>query len=178
MMTSDKEPDILKKDSVFRRRANKAIKTAIEQKPKETEGDSDGGLCNCNCFKKRREKKKIPGVEKMPPATQLSPQLKKASNEGINMMKKLFFPALPHLLRDAWVHLEFGITMFAFIFGLLSLDLSDGSKAFNIVFLALTSISVLLAAIDWFIYFLTMGSCAECIKIFNANSKKKANWNY
>lgn len=184
-MTNDSQPEILKKDSSFRRRANKAINTAIvKPKPKkEGEEEEEGGisqLCNC-CKKKKREgekEKKKPRVKKKkPPATQLSPQLKKASSQGINMMKKVFFPALPHLLQDVWVYLEFGITLFAFIFGVLSLDLSDGSKAFNIVYLGLTILSIILASVDCFLYFVTMGSCVECIKICHGMLRRRGEEN-
>ena len=167
IMAYEDQPEILKKDSKFRRRAQKAIaKTVIDAMPiKEGKEEDDIGFC---CCMKSRE---ITGEGHLP-ATKLTPQLEKASSQGFNMMKKLFFPALPHLLQDAWVYLEFGITMFAFVFGLLSLDLNDGSKAFNIVYLTLTIISIALAIIDCFIYFVQMGSCAECLKICYVKLKK------
>lgn len=183
-MSYEEQPDILKKVSSFRHRANKAVSTAIaDMMPKEDEEDEEeeeGGLCDCFKKKKSRddddkmlgeEKKKK--KEKKPPATQLSPQLKNASNQGVNMMKKLFFPALPHLLQDLWVYLEFGISMFAFVLGVLSLDLTEGSKIFNIVYLILTIISIVLAVIDCFVYFIQMGSCAECLKIARVKLKKR-----
>ncbi|CAI8052389.1 hypothetical protein GBAR_LOCUS28657, partial [Geodia barretti] len=188
MMSREDQPDILKKDSSFRRRANKAISGAIanvlpqprrEGEGEEEEEEEEGlGLCGCLKSKKKvgekeSEKKKPGEKKKKPPATQLSPQLQKASSQGVNMMKKLFFPALPHLLQDMWVYLEFGITMFAFVFGLLTLDLSDGSKAFNIVYFTLTIISIALAIIDCFLYFVQMGSCAECLKICYVKLKKR-----
>ena len=188
MMSREDQPDILKKDSSFRRRANKAISGAIanvlpqprrEGEGEEEEEEEEGlGLCGCLKSKKKvgekeSEKKKPGEKKKKPPATQLSPQLQKASSQGVNMMKKLVFPALPHLLQDLWVYLEFGITMFAFVFGLLTLDLSDGSKVFNIVYLTLTIISIALAIIDCFLYFVQMGSCAECLKICYVKLKKR-----
>ena len=185
-MTYENQPDILKKDSTFRRRANKAISGVISNVvlKKEGEGeeeedeelDEEFGLCGC--CKRRKDKsdekeKKTGKKKKKEASTKLTPQLEKASSQGFNMMKKLFFPALPHLLQDAWVYLEFGITMFAFVFGLLSLDLNDGSKVFNIVYLTLTIISIALAIIDCFIYFVQMGSCAECLKICYVKLKKR-----
>ena len=178
VMSYENQPDILKKDSNFRRRANKAISTAItDKKVKEEREEREScffQLCKClNKKEKGSEKEKKPGEKKKPPATKLSPQLRKASSQGINMMKKVFFPALPHLLQDIWVYLEFGITMFAFIFGALSLDLKDGSKAFNIVYLILTIISIILAIIDCFLYFVQMGSCVECLKLCSRKCKKR-----
>lgn len=179
MMRREDQPDILKKDSDFRRRANKAISAALEPKKdgEEEEEEKEAGICSCfktKGAKKEKSEKKKPGErKKKPPATQLSPQLQKASSQGVNMMKKVFFPALPHLLQDAWVYLEYGITMFAFTFGASTLDLADGSKAFNIVYLILTIVSVILANIDFFIYFVQMGSCAECLKISYVKLRKR-----
>ena len=167
MMAYEDQPEILKKDSMFRRRVQKAVAAAISDVTSGKETGGDGGVC-C-CFGK--------GVgaeeDKHRPAIHLSPQLQKASSQGFDMMKKVFFPALPHLLQDAWVYLEFGITMFAFIFGLFSLDLNDGSKAFNIVYLTLTIISIVLAVVDCFLYFVQMGSCAECLKICYVKLKRR-----
>ena len=183
MLRYEDQPDILKKDSSFRRRANKAISGAIsgvlpqsqnEEEEEEEDDEEEFGLCGC--LKRKREgvqEKRRGERKKKPPATHLSPQLQKASSQGIDMMKKVFFPALPHLLQDAWVYLEFGITMFAFIFGLFSLDLNDGSKAFNIVYLTLTIISIVLAVVDCFLYFVQMGSCAECLKICYVKLKRR-----
>ena len=173
MMSHESQPDILKKDSNFRRRANKAITTAIEDTQSVSDEEEESQLCGC-CKRKEKEGEKKPGErKKKPPATQLSPQLQKASSQGINMMKKVFFPALPHLLQDLWVYLEFGITIFAFVFGVISLDLKDGSKVFNVVYLVLTIISIILATIDCFLYFVQMGSCAECLKICHSKLKKR-----
>ena len=178
MMSYEDQPEILKKDSQFRRRARKAIASLIEN---AISGNQNGNDENenefCFCFRSRAQKSDGDYL----PETELSPQLQKASSQGVNMMKKVFFPALPHLLQDLWVYLEFGITMFAFIFGLLSLNLNGGSKAFNIVYLTLTLISVILANLDCFLYFVQMGSCAECLKIFYVKLKreeKKQNWSY
>ena len=180
MLSPESQPDILKKDSNFRRRANKAISAALPKPKKEEEEDEEeaGGLCSCFKKKKGKEgekgKKSLGEKKKKPPAAQLSPQLQKASSQGVDMMKKVFFPALPHLLQDAWVVLEFAITMFAFVFGLLSLDFKDGSQAFNITYFVLTIISIILAVIDCFIYFVQMGSCAECVRLCYAKIKKQS----
>ena len=169
MMSYEDQPEILQKDNKFRRRAQKAIASSIRdtilRNQKEKDNEEENGWC---CFQRTTKPEQT-----HLPETELSPQLQKASSQGVNMMKKLFFPALPHLLQDLWVYLEFGVTMFAFIFGLLSLDLNDGSKAFNIVYLTLTIISIVLATIDCFLYFVQMGSCAECLKICYVKLKKR-----
>ena len=167
MMSYEDQPEILKKDGQFRHRAQKAIASTITDTISRNDKEEENGLCFC--FRKKAHK----SVQNDLPETELSPQLQKASSQGVNMMKKLFFPALPHLLQDLWVYLEFGITMFAFVFGLLTLDLTDGSKAFNIVYLTLTIISIALAIIDGFLYFVQMGSCAECLKICYVKLKKR-----
>lgn len=176
MLKPEEEPEILKKDSDFRRRANKAILSAVKVKPKPKKEKTGPSLCSrlCSCCRRMKAKepetkekkaKKPKEKRKKPPKTKLSPALKKASSQGVEMMKKVFFPAMPHLLQDAWVFLEFGISMFAFVFGMLTLDLSDGSRVFNIVYLVLTIISIILAIIDAFLYLVQMGSCSECIKL-------------
>lgn len=184
MMRPEDQPDVLKKDTDFRRRANKAVASVVTEmmpKPEEKEKEPSALSKLCSCFerkeKEEKKEKKKPGEKRKPkpPATQLSPQLQKASSQGTKMMKKVFFPALPHLLQDFWVFLEFAITIFAFVFGLLSLDFEDGSKAFNIFYFTLTIISIILALIDGFIYFVQMGSCAECVRICYAKLKKRSN---
>ena len=178
MIRPEDQPDILKKNTDFRRRANKAVSSVVAQlAPKPVEEQKPSALSQlCSCCKKKKKEdvsEEENQHEEKPPSTQLTPELQNASSQGTEMMKKIFFPALPHLLQDVWVFLEFGITIFAFVFGLLSLDFEDGSKAFNIFYFTLTIISIILAVIDAFIYFFQMDSCAECLKICHAKWKKK-----
>ena len=181
MIRPEDQPNILKKNTDFRRRANKAVSSVVaELVPKPVEEKKPSTLSQlCSCCKREEKKDKMEEENQpeekrkpKPPSTQLTPQLQKASSQGTEMMKKVFFPALPHLLQDLWVVLEFGITIFAFVFGLISLDFEDGSKTFNILYFTLTIISIILAVIDAFIYFVQMGSWVECLKICYAKLKR------
>ena len=100
---------------------------------------------------------------KSPKPSKFTPQLKAASTQGLKMMKKLFSPALPRVLRDLWVYAEIAVTLYQFIVGLISLSL-ENNRAFNIFYLVLSTISVALALLDGFIYFIQLGSCVQCFR--------------
>ena len=111
-----------------------------------------------------------------PPATKLTPELEHASIQGSKMMKAVFFPALPALLQDLWVYAELGISLFAFTFGLVDLFPIEENAAFQIVYLVLTIISIILALVDANVYFFQLGSCARAYRTFRiylANRKNK-----
>ena len=100
--------------------------------------------------------------------------MQKASSQGINMLKKMFFPAMPVLLQDLWVYTELVFTLIAFSFGLVGFINSGGrTRAFSIAYLVLAIISVILALIDGFIYFFQLGSCARLFRFMYKHCKAK-----
>ena len=148
-----------------RKRATKALKAVTLLKPEEEPTDT----CNCQCRLRKKDK------DTEPPLSTLTPELKRASTQGWNMMKKVFFPSIPAVLQDLWVYTELGITLFAFIFGLIGLFPIEGNAAFQIVYLTLTIISIILALIDANIYFFQLGSCARGIRVCRKYIKKRKN---
>ena len=91
--------------------------------------------------------------------------MKKASSQGFNMLKKVFFPSMPTLLQDLWVYLELVISLFAFAFGFVDYSTGTGTqRTFNLLYLVLAIISTILALIDGFLYFFNVGYSAKLIR--------------
>ena len=101
----------------------------------------------------------------------LTPQLSIARNQGLGMMKKLLFPATPKFLRDIWVYSELAVALLQFVFSITSISLSK-DRAFNIIYLVLASINIVLALIDGFIYFVQLGACADSLRRCHSCCKK------
>ena len=149
-----------------KRRAKKAVKNtvkAIAAKPDTEEEQENKPTCweRLNCC--RRQKGDIEDREKVIPSTEISPEMQKASNEGLNMVKNIVFPSLPAVLQDLWVYLELTISIIAFAFGLLDIFPIEDGLAFNYTYFGLATVSMILALIDGFIYFFQLGSCARGI---------------
>ena len=149
------EEPVLHRD--FQQRAKRAVQSAVleavgEQKP------SVSGQC-FQCCNTCCEYDPF----KTPKPSKFTPQLKVASTQGLKVMKKLFSPALPRVLRDLWVYAEIAVTLYQFILALISLSL-ENNQAFNITYLVLSTISVALALLDGFIYFIQLGSCVQCFR--------------
>ena len=171
-LSPEEEPVIPK---AVRKRATKALKAVAldlldpDEVEEEEEGEKEPWYArNCICYKKKSVDKE---VER--PATELSPLLKRAKTQGLKMMKKVFFPSIPALFQDLWVYAELGITLFAFIFGLFDLFPIEENVAFQIAYLTLTIIGIILALIDANIYFFELGSCARGIKVCRKYVKKR-----
>ena len=150
-----------------KRRAKKAMKNtikAIAARPDTEEEREKKPSCweRLNCCRRQKEKKV--DREKVTPSTEISPEMQKASNEGLNMVKSIVFPSLPAVLQDLWVYLELTISIIAFAFGLLDIFPIEDGLAFNYTYFGLATISMILALIDGFIYFFQLGSCARGIR--------------
>ena len=145
-----------------RQRAKKAIDNAVtalaSKEREEEEKQGCGRYLNC-CYRDQYGQRKKAKVSR--PSTELTPEMQQASQQGLDMIKTLIFPALPTILQDIWVYLELLISIVAFVLGGVS-TLGD-SDAFNICYFALATIGMILALIDGFIYFFQLGSCARCI---------------
>ena len=151
-----------------RERAKQAVFAAYKEITGEIESEEPTCMDKFYnvCAKRQREEK----VDK----TKLSPQLQKASSQGTNMLKKMFFPSMPALLQDLWVYTELIFTLIAFSLGLVGFINSGGvTRIFSILYLVLAIISVILALIDAFIYFFQLGSCARLFRFIYKYCKAK-----
>ncbi|SMN00644.1 hypothetical protein SPONL_1417 [uncultured Candidatus Thioglobus sp.] len=124
----------------------------------------------CSCFNKRDEKLMPSQV----PATTLTPELEKASNEGWNFIKAVAFPSLPALLQDLWVYLELFITTLAFSLGIAGQFPITCDLAFQYTYFVLTAVSMILALIDAYMYFIEVGSCARAIRYYKNTFSRKS----
>ena len=159
-----------------KRRAKKAMKNtvkAIVAKPDTEEEQEKKPSCweRLKCCQRREKEKK--DREKVTPSTEISPEMQKASNEGLNMVKSIVFPSLPAVLQDLWVYLELIISIIAFAFGLLDIFPIKDGLAFNYTYFGLATISMILALIDGFIYFFQLGSCARGIRACKKKLREK-----
>ena len=102
-------------------------------------------------------------IDKNSPTPQLTPELRNASTQGFSMIRKLLFPALPKFLTDILVFAELGVTVTQFVLSLVSVSI-ENNRAYNITYIVIASIALLLALIDAFVYFVQLGSCARIFR--------------
>ena len=88
--------------------------------------------------------------------------LTNAANIGRQMAPKIIFPGLTSVLQDLWVFAENGIILYQFISSAQMLPTQN--TPFNQAVLVLSTIALVLAAIDFFFYFIQLGSCARIIR--------------
>ncbi len=103
----------------------------------------------------------------------VSPEAHTASKQGITMMKKLIYPGMPKVFQDLWVLTELAITITQLVLAVISLALNQ--NVFNIVYVSITAFGLLLALMDSFLHFITLGSCASIIKHFRNKRRNKLN---
>ena len=148
----------------------------------DTEEDQEKEECcerlKCWSKKKPKEEKKpvdkpIPKKEEViVPSTEITPEMQRASNQGLNMVKGIIFPALPAITQDLWVYLELTISIVAFAIGVVDIFSNDDPGAFNYAYFVLATVSMALAFVDGFIYFFQLGSCARAIHACSRMLKK------
>ena len=98
-------------------------------------------------------------------ATKMTPLLKMANSQGINMLTKMLLPSMPALLQDLWVFLELLISMFAFLFGVATFEAGIGNqKILKILTLVLAVIGMILSLIDAFIFIFYVSNLAKLIR--------------
>lgn len=91
----------------------------------------------------------------------MSPSLSIALPRSTRMTKQMMFPILPKLVRDVWVFLELGLTLFQLIFSLVNIQFTT-NRVYNILYIFLASLNTLMACIDAFTYYYQLGSCKTC----------------
>ena len=89
------------------------------------------------------------------------------------MMKNIMFPALPAVLQDLWVYLELVISIAAFILSVIEFAQSEQQSIADSLQMALSSLSMVLALIDAYFYFIQLGSIARGVKACRKKWKKR-----
>ena len=89
------------------------------------------------------------------------------------MMKTFLFPSIPRIFRDIWVALELAVTIYQFVLSAISLSLNH-VEAFNIIYIVLASIALILATLDAMIHYVQLGSCATAILYVRSKFKKRS----
>lgn len=122
-----------------------------------------------NCHRNRR------GVsDEDTPSTEITPEMEKASNQGLSMIKSIIFPSLPAILQDAWVYLELMVSIAAFAFGIVDIfPIESKNLAFKCPYFALATISTILALTDGYLYFFQRGSCARGVHACRKKMKER-----
>lgn len=87
-------------------------------------------------------------------------ELKAARRQGTKMLHSFLFPTMPKLLTDFWVLAEFGVTLAQFVLSVLSIMI-DNNRIYNIIYLVLASLALLLAFVDALVYFKDFATCSH-----------------
>ena len=152
----------------IRARSVKAIQKIVKLPPpkkEEKKVPQSTSLKWYNCCQCKEHKVKVDEEEIEIPDTTITPELQKASGEGVSMIKTIAFPSIPALLQDLWVYLELMISILAFALGIRGTFPIDNNEAFQYTYFVLTVINMTLALIDGYIYFVEVGSCARGIRL-------------
>ena len=163
---SPEEEPVLNPD--FKRRAKRAVESVVCDQLDESEDkktNTCAKYCYLDCCDLPACRSKSP---KIPP---LTVEMKNASSQGFSMLRKLLFPAMPKFLTDILVLAEFGVTVTQFILSLISVSI-ENNRAYNITYIVVASIALLLALIDAFIYFVQLGSCARIFRYCYSKQRK------
>ena len=149
----------------------------------DTEEDQEKEECyeRLKCWPKKKPKEEKKPVEKptpkkeevIVPSTEITPEMQRASNQGLNMVKGIIFPALPAITQDLWVYLELTISIVAFAIGVWDIFSNDDPGASNYAYFVLATVSMALAFVDGFIYFFQLGSCARAVHACSRKLKKR-----
>ena len=107
----------------------------------------------------------------------LSERLSRASIVGTKMIPKVIFPAAPKLFRDAWVLAELLLTIIQFVYAFFSTNYRI-NQLYNIIYISLSSVNLVLALIDSFYYFYQLGSCMVLFHLCKRRMKKKRRSDY
>ena len=125
--------------------------------------------CNATLMCCEIQPRKYPGDNLIPP---LTPLLKKTSNQGLRAMVTFLYPSLPHLFRDIWVLVELAVTIFQFVLACISLT-ENHTEVFNIIYIVLASIAMLLSMVDVTVHCVQLGSFASALLYCRSKLKKR-----
>ena len=94
----------------------------------------------------------------------LTPELTKARNAGFALWKRLLFPSLPIFLVLLWVVFQLIITITGFVYSIVNVSLSV-NRAFKIVVLVLSTLNLVLALLDFILFFSTFKAAIKHLVI-------------
>ena len=123
-----------------------------------------------SCFPSRKTRDR---KSKKQSAAKFSARLKRASNQGFQIMKNILFPSIPAVFQDIWVYIEMVIAITAFIIGALDTFRSSSISIFTIIYFSLAVVSFALVISDGYLYFIELGSCARGYRFFLTKWKEK-----
>ena len=112
------------------------------------------------------------GVSKNSRTPFLTPEMDHASNQGFAMLRKLLFPGMPKFLTDILVLAELGVTITQFVLALVSISIGN-NRAFNITYIVVASLALLLALFDALLHFIELGSCARIFRYCYSKRKRQ-----
>ena len=138
---------------------------AVESTLSDDPGNEQTNTCSSGCCQYQI------GVSKNSRTPYLTPEMNRASNLGFSMLRKVLFPALPKFLTDILVFAELGVTITQFVLSLISISIGS-NRAYNITFIVVAGIALILALIDAFLYFIELGSCARIFRYCYAKQKR------
>ncbi|KAL5493726.1 hypothetical protein EMCRGX_G014946 [Ephydatia muelleri] len=154
-LSPEEEPVFKPKTKIRAKKAVKAISKLVNIKQPKVEEPKvkEPKVKKEKISKKEREERK---------AKQNSKLMSDAANIGKQMAPKLMFPGLSSLMQDLWVYAENGITLYQFISSAQSIK--EQHTKLKIVAFVFSSLALILAAIDFFLYFVQLGSCARIVR--------------
>ena len=121
-------------------------------------------LLSCCCCRKSSKPAQLGDQEVTTPSTEITPEMQRASSQGWSMMKTIMFPVLPPILQDLWVYLELIISIAAFVLSVIGFAQSEERSITDSLQVVLSSLSIILALIDAYLYFIQLGSIARGVR--------------
>lgn len=147
----------------FRKRAMRAVESTISDDSGNRQTTACSTCSDCCQYQIN--------VSKNSHTPYLTPEMNHANNQGFSMLKKLLFPAMPKFLTDILVFAELGVTITQFVLALISISIGS-NRAYNITYIVIAGIALLLALIDAFLYFIELGSCARIFRYCYSKQKR------
>lgn len=151
------------------RRAQDAIEDLATQTDDEAAKSNESCCgrairCCCTCQPRR-----YPGDGFIPPFT---PLLMRASAQGARAMLFFLNPSLPRIFRDLWVMIELAVTVYQFFLAAVSLS-ENHREVFNIVYISIASLALLLSLVDVMLHCVQLGSFSSILLFFRSKTKSK-----
>ena len=109
-----------------------------------------------------------------PPELRLSVEIKAARLKGFNITKDLFIPTLPTFVTIIWVIVELLVTLSQFVFSIVTVNIMNNT-AYNIAYLSLASLNVVLACIDGFFFFISFNKVQNAFKKCCCRTRQEQN---
>ena len=141
-------------------RAKEAFEDVIEDIIEISDGKQS---CLSTCCSKIQPRR-LPGDGSVP---EFTPLLSQASKQGLTFMRSFLNPSMPRAVRDTWVLIELAVTIYQFVLASLSLA-ERHTEVFNVLYVVIASIALLLSVIDVMVHCVQLGSFASCLLFFRS----------